>query len=215
MVFVQEDDSLQEHAIYYLSRSLVEEELSYAHVEKLALAAIHTAQRLRHYLSLCKTYVVACLNPFQYILSRHMIRGKFAKWIIILQEFDWEFRSAKAKKSLVFAELLSYFPGNSEEVSYDESLFDDHLFLIDSSDLWYGTIIVYLQTTKFPSNVSWEERRRIRHQAKHYLIINDTLYWRGVDAVLWRCLTHEEAEKVLNDFHSGACGGHLSGLATT
>ena len=46
MVLVQEDDSLQEHAIYYLSRSLVEVELSYAHVEKLALAAVHTAQRL-------------------------------------------------------------------------------------------------------------------------------------------------------------------------
>ena len=84
MVLVQEDDSLQEHAIYYLSRSLVEAELSYAHVEKLALAGVHTAQRLRHYLSLCKTYVVACLNPFQYILSRRMIGGKFDNWIVIL-----------------------------------------------------------------------------------------------------------------------------------
>ena len=25
---------------------------------------------------------------------------------------------------------------------------------------------------------------------------------------------HEEAEKALNDCHSGACGGHLSGYAT-
>ena len=99
--------------------------------------------------------------------------------------------------------------------SYDESLVDDHLFLIDSSDLWYGSIIVYLQTTKFPSNVSREKRRRIRHQDKNYLIINDTLYRRGVDAVLWKCLTQEEEEKVLNDCHSGACGGHLSGLETT
>ena len=144
-----------------------------------------------------------------------MIGGKFAKWIVILQEFDWEFRSAKAKKSLVFAELLSDFPGTNEVISYDESLVDDHLFLIDSSDLWYGSIIVYLQTTKFPSNVSKEERRCIRHQAKYYLIINDTLYRRGVDTILWRCLTHKEAEKVLNDCHGGACGGHLSGLATT
>jgi len=46
MVLVQEDDNLQEHAIFYLSRSLVEAYLSYAHVEKLALAAVHTAQRL-------------------------------------------------------------------------------------------------------------------------------------------------------------------------
>ena len=46
MVLVQEDDSLQEHAIYYLSRSLVKVELSYAHVEKLALVAVHTDQRI-------------------------------------------------------------------------------------------------------------------------------------------------------------------------
>ena len=84
MVLVQEDDSLQEHAIYYPSRSLVEAELSYAHVEKLALVVFHIAQRLRHYLSLRKTYVVAYLNPFQYILSRRMIGGKFSKWIVIV-----------------------------------------------------------------------------------------------------------------------------------
>ena len=176
MVLVQEDESLQEHAIYYLSRSLVEAELSYAHVDKLDLVAIHTTQRLRHYLTLCKTYVVACLNPFQYILTRCMIGGKSSKWIVILQDFDLEFRLAKAKKSLILTELLSNLRKNNEDISYDESPVDDHLFLIASYDLWYGTIIVYLQTTKFPSDVSREERRCIRHQAKHYLIINDTLY---------------------------------------
>ena len=62
MVLVLEDDSLPEQAIYYLSISLVKSELSYAHVKKLALATIHTTQRLWHYLSLRKTYVVACLN---------------------------------------------------------------------------------------------------------------------------------------------------------
>lgn len=143
-----------------------------------------------------------------------MIGGKFTKWIVILLEFDLEFKSAKTKKSLVFAELLSDFPRNSEDISYDESLVDDHLFLITSSYLWSGTIIVYLQTMKFSSDVSHEERRYIRHQAKHYLIINDTLYRRGVDLVLRRCLTHEEAKKVLNDCHSGAYGGHFFGLAT-
>jgi hypothetical protein len=28
------------------------------------------------------------------------------------------------------------------------------------------------------------------------------------------CLTFEEAERDLNDCHSGACGGHMSGYAT-
>ena len=48
---------------------------------------------------------------------------------------------------------------------------------------------------------------------KNYLIVDDTLYRRGVDSVLRHCLTHDEAEVVLNDFHGGACGGHLSGLS--
>ena len=40
------------------------------------------------------------------------------------------------------------------------------------------------------------------------------LYRHGVNFVFRRCLTHEEAERVLNDCHSGACGGHMFGYAT-
>ena len=41
------------------------------------------------------------------------------------------------------------------------------------------------------------------------------LYRIGVDSILHRCLTLEEAEKALNYCHSGACGCHMSGYATT
>eukprot|EP00253_Pinus_taeda_P003420 PITA_03420 len=40
------------------------------------------------------------------------------------------------------------------------------------------------------------------------------LYHHGADTVRRRCLMHEEAEKVLNDYHLGACGGHLSSYTT-
>ena len=45
--------------------------------------------------------------------------------------------------------------------------------------------------------------------------MDNTLYRRGLDSILRRCLTHEEAEFVLNYFHGGVCCGHLSGLSTT
>jgi hypothetical protein len=86
------------------------------------------------------------------------------------------------------------------------------MFLIESVDPWYGDILI--QTLKFPTSASRDECRRIRHQAKNYLILNDTLYRRGVDCILHRCLTHEESVIVLNDCHTRACGGHLFGLAT-
>ena len=44
--------------------------------------------------------------------------------------------------------------------------------------------------------------------------MENTLYHHGVYSILQCCLTHDEAEVVLNDFHGGACGGHLFGLST-
>ena len=47
MVLVQEDEELHEHVIYYLSWNLIDVELRYTHVEKLALANVHAIQRLK------------------------------------------------------------------------------------------------------------------------------------------------------------------------
>jgi hypothetical protein len=134
--------------------------------------------------------------------------------MVILQEFDLDFISAKSKKSLVFAELISELPVESGDVVPEESPIQGDMFLIESSDPWYGDILIYLHTLKCPTSASRDEHRRIHHQAKNYLILDDTLYQRGVDCILRRCLTHEEAVIVLNDYHTRACGGHLSGLAT-
>ena len=105
-------------------------ELLYSHVEKLALATVHEVQCLRHYILLRQTLVVAHINLFQSILTRRMSGGKYNKWIVILQEFDLEFASAKLKKSLIFAELISYFPNLEEEEVYEDSFVDEHIFLI-------------------------------------------------------------------------------------
>eukprot|EP00253_Pinus_taeda_P003608 PITA_03608 len=133
----------------------------------------------------------------------------------ILQEFDLEFKKSKSKKALVFTELLCDLPSSSNNVTSEEAIVDENLFLISSSDPWYEDIIVYLQTQTYRSNTSLSEQRWIRYQVKDYVIVGDTLYHRGIDTVLRRYLTREEAEKVLNDCHSSACGGHQSGYATT
>jgi hypothetical protein len=96
----------------------------------------------------------------------------------------------------------------------DDSLPDESIFLISSDDLWYGDIIIYLQTQTFWPNLSITDRRRIRYQARQYIILGDTLYRCGINFVFRCCLTFDEADKALNDCHSGAYGGHMSGYAT-
>jgi len=113
MVLIQSDDDDTKHVIYYLSRNLLDTETRYAYVEKLALAAVCAIQHFRHYILLRTTTMVSDCNPMMYILSRQLLGGKYSKWIIILQEFDLEFTTAKSKKSLVFVELLCSLPSST------------------------------------------------------------------------------------------------------
>jgi hypothetical protein len=72
----------------------------------------------------------------------------------VLQEFDLDFASMKSKKYLVFTELMLEFPVENEEREMTDSFPDEHIFLISLSDPWYGDILIYLQTLKFPPNYS-------------------------------------------------------------
>jgi hypothetical protein len=84
MVLVQEDDSHDEHIIYYLSRSLTTTETKYLHVEKLDLEVVQVVQCFCHYILLCRTTVIFDCNPMQHILTRQLLGGKYSKWIVIL-----------------------------------------------------------------------------------------------------------------------------------
>ena len=75
-------------------------------MEKVALATVIVVQKFCHYILLYTTTVLADQNPMYYILTRQVLGGKYAQWIVILQEFDLEFAKATSKKSLVFSELM-------------------------------------------------------------------------------------------------------------
>ena len=83
-------------------------------------------------------------------------------------------------------------------------------FIVESN-----IILTYLQTQKFSPHLTLDDQWHIRHESPHYLLIGDDIYRQVVNIVLRHCLTHAEVEKVLNAFHDGTCGGHLSRMATT
>jgi hypothetical protein len=159
MILVQEDDLLEEHMIYYLIQGLVGPKHNYSHVEKLALASVHVIQQFHHYILIRKTTVIAIVNPFQYVLTRHVIGRKIKRWIVILQEFDLYFDFVKSKKSLVFVELISELSVESSDVTLEESHIKGDIFLITSSDPLNGDILVYLQNLKYPASASHNKHR--------------------------------------------------------
>lgn len=58
-MLAQKNDMNKEQAIYYISRTLVDYEIHYVHIEKLCLAIVFATRKLRHYMLNHNTYVVA------------------------------------------------------------------------------------------------------------------------------------------------------------
>jgi hypothetical protein len=90
----------------------------------------------------------------QYFLSRRQVNDKFARWIVILQEYDLEFSTPKSKKVLVLAELVTALPSDTNSAPVNTDFPDEHLFYITSDDPWYGDLLVYLRTQKFGNHLS-------------------------------------------------------------
>ena len=144
MVLVQENPDGQEHVIYYASKNLMDFETQYSHVEKLALATVIAVQKFCHYIFLCTTTVLENQNPMYYILTRQVLGGKYSRWIVILQEFDLEFSKATSNKSLVFTKLMCDIPYALIESEPNDSFLYEFMFLISTTDPWYGDFLIYI-----------------------------------------------------------------------
>lgn len=83
-------------------------------------------------------------NLMYHILTKQVLGGKYYRWIVILQEFYLNFFKPKSKKSLVFVELMCDFPHANTEPEPLDSLPNEYLVIIRTSDTWYGYFLLYL-----------------------------------------------------------------------
>ncbi|XP_070020670.1 uncharacterized protein [Nicotiana sylvestris] len=126
----------KEQEKYYLSKKFTSYEAKYTLLERTCCALTWVAQKLRHYLLAYITYLITRLDPLKYIFQKPMPTGRFAKWQILLTEFDVVYVTRTAMKAQALADHLdenpvddeyqplnTYFP--NEEVNSVEAISED------------------------------------------------------------------------------------------
>ncbi|XP_075080310.1 uncharacterized protein LOC142165832 [Nicotiana tabacum] len=106
-VLVREDQG-KKSPIHYVSKSLLDAETRYSHLEKLALALIVVSRKLRPYFQ-CHPISVVTAYPLRNILHKQELSGRLAKWAIELSEYDITYRPRTAIKSQVLADFVADF----------------------------------------------------------------------------------------------------------
>ena len=66
-MLAQEGKGKMEHAVYYLSKKLLQYEANYSLVEKTCLAVIWATKKLRHYFQSYRVQAVSKHDPLKYL----------------------------------------------------------------------------------------------------------------------------------------------------
>jgi hypothetical protein len=131
------------------------------------------------------------------------------RWIFLLQEFDLEIRDKKWVENVVADHLWRL--ENSEitlkEKNIEEEFPDEKLFAI-SERPWFADIANFKAGRIVPKGYTWQQKKRLYHEAKSYWWDDPYLYKEGIDGVLQRCVAQDEARRVMWHCHSSGYGGH-------
>ncbi|KAA0032588.1 uncharacterized protein E6C27_scaffold43053G00550 [Cucumis melo var. makuwa] len=134
-LLAQEKEKGKEHALYYLSRTLVGAEVNYSPIEKMCLALFFAIDKLRHYMQVFTVHLVAKANPIKYVLSRPIISRRLAKWAVIVQQYDIVYIFQKAIKDQALADFLADHPIPSD-LKLCKDLPDDEVFFTEVVEPW-------------------------------------------------------------------------------
>ena len=106
-VLIRDKERVQ-HPVYYCSQPLRGAEERYPRMEKLILALVTAARKLRPYFQ-AHTIEVPTEYPMKQVLHKPETSGRLMKWAIELSEFDIRYRPKTAIKGQVLADFVMEF----------------------------------------------------------------------------------------------------------
>ncbi|KAJ0885315.1 putative nucleotidyltransferase, Ribonuclease H [Helianthus annuus] len=142
VVLVKDHEGTQ-HPVYYVSKSLLDAESRYSHLEKLILALIMASTKLRHYF---ETHVIVVKTnfPIKNVLRKPEMSGRMAKWEVKLSAYDISYEPRTAIKSQALADFVADFSSDLQkeaelEVQQLEETKDPWILYTDGSSNIKGT----------------------------------------------------------------------------
>lgn len=109
-VLVQKDDETDsDRPIAYISRKLRGAELNYSTTEKECLAVVFAIEKFRAYIEGFEFEVLTDHSALLWLFKQQNLTGRLARWVMKLQQFDFDMKHVKGKNNVV-PDALSRFP---------------------------------------------------------------------------------------------------------
>src|SRR5262249_49289536 len=102
--------------------------------------------------------------------------------------------------------------GEEEEGAEEELVaLEEDLEPFDDGNPWYYDIENFCRDGSFPDYATADDRKTLRRIAQRYKIEGEILHRKAFSGLFLRCVPDDECMRIMEEAHSGECGGHFGG----
>ena len=124
-----------------------------------------------------------------------------------------EIKDKKGSENVVADHLskLDHMEEDCDEESFIKAEFpDEYLYSLSLSNTpWYADYANYLTSEIIPSNLSYQQKKKLFSDVKHYLWEDPFLFKVCADGMIRRCVPEGEMNSILHHCHDRETGGHF------
>ena len=220
----QYNEGKRECPVYYASWQMSPAERKYTTTEREALSMVYACKKFRHYLLEYWIVFHTDHDSLKYLVNKLDLSGRIARWILLLQEFNYEI-VVKSGKSNLNVDFLSRQRGEEavgdirakfpDEFPDDQDQKEGMVFHLNGEEpSEFDDVISYIANRIYPPSLSKEEKSVFQHKVAPYSLIRGILFKMGADEQLRRCLEKKDRKTVMRALHSGPFGGHFAAITT-
>ena len=177
------------------------------------LVIVYALEKFRSYLVGSKVIVYIDYAAIKYFLNKAYSKPRLIKWILLLQKFDLVIQDKKGSDENLVADHLSRSVNKEvtlKELEIRDEFPDESLFMMNERP-WFADLANFKAVGIIPKDLTWQQKKKFLHDARFYVWDDPHLFKIGVDNMLRRCVTTEEARSISWHCHNSPCGGHYSG----
>nr|GEU52981.1 reverse transcriptase domain-containing protein [Tanacetum cinerariifolium] len=201
--------------IHYASKAMTEAESNYTTTEKEMLAVVYTFEKFRSYLIMNNSIVYMDHSALKYMFSKKDSKVRLLRWVLILQEFTFKVIDTKGAENLA-TDHLSRQENPRQNVldpkEINESFPFETLNLVSTrgnqSTPWFANFANYHARNFVVRGMSSQQKSKFFKDVKHYFWDDPYLFKICANQVIRRCVSGQEAIKILKACHYGPTKGH-------
>ena len=169
---------------------------------------VFALQKYRHYF-LDNHFVFYTDNQaLKYLVYKPLQHQRIFHWLLLFQEFEFEFIVRPGKLNVRPDHLLRINMGE-EPTGFEYELSDAHIFRLKFVPVELEEITKFLENGQAPEGMSDKKKKILAMKVAPYSIINVFLYKIDLDEVLCQCVLEHEREIIMHEAHYGPDGGNF------